>query len=114
MKMAFLKRDRVGWLARSASSGERSATRRDPAGRPARVPWSIAWAPEGYAGDNGWAVGAGEEYTDLIYRAHTHSGVADRHPQVRLAGSVAPATRNFTEVSLPWIAGPSSSPSCID
>src|SRR6202042_1929368 len=26
------------------------------------------WWVEGYAGDNGWAIGAGEEYTDLPYQ----------------------------------------------
>jgi starch phosphorylase len=26
------------------------------------------WWVEGYAGDNGWAIGAGEEYTDLTYQ----------------------------------------------
>ena len=26
------------------------------------------WWVEGYAGDNGWAIGAGEEYTDLAYQ----------------------------------------------
>ena len=26
------------------------------------------WWCEGYAGDNGWAIGAGEEYTDLTYQ----------------------------------------------
>src|SRR4051812_1439133 len=26
------------------------------------------WWVEGYAGDNGWSIGAGEEYTDLVYQ----------------------------------------------
>jgi starch phosphorylase len=26
------------------------------------------WWVEGYKGDNGWAIGAGEEYTDLVYQ----------------------------------------------
>jgi starch phosphorylase len=31
------------------------------------------WWCEGYAGDNGWAIGAGEEYTDLTYQDDVES-----------------------------------------
>jgi starch phosphorylase len=31
------------------------------------------WWCEGYAGDNGWAIGAGEEYTDLAYQDDVES-----------------------------------------
>jgi starch phosphorylase len=31
------------------------------------------WWVEGYAGDNGWAIGAGEEYTDLAYQDDVES-----------------------------------------
>jgi starch phosphorylase len=31
------------------------------------------WWVEGYAGDNGWAIGAGEEYTDLTYQDDVES-----------------------------------------
>ena len=31
------------------------------------------WWAEGYAGDNGWAIGAGEEYTDLAYQDDVES-----------------------------------------
>jgi starch phosphorylase len=31
------------------------------------------WWVEGYAGDNGWAIGAGEEYTDLTYEDDVES-----------------------------------------
>src|SRR4029079_5507392 len=31
------------------------------------------WWCEGYDGDNGWAIGAGEEYTDLIYQDEVES-----------------------------------------
>jgi starch phosphorylase len=31
------------------------------------------WWVEGYAGDNGWAIGAGEEYTDLVYQDDVES-----------------------------------------
>jgi len=31
------------------------------------------WWCEGYAGDNGWAIGAGEEYTDLAYQDEVES-----------------------------------------
>ena len=31
------------------------------------------WWVEGYAQDNGWAIGAGEEYTDLTYQDDVES-----------------------------------------
>lgn len=31
------------------------------------------WWVEGYLGDNGWAIGAGEEYTDLVYQDDVES-----------------------------------------
>src|SRR5437879_793626 len=31
------------------------------------------WWVEGYTGDNGWAIGAGEEYTDLTYQDEVES-----------------------------------------
>jgi len=31
------------------------------------------WWVEGYAGDNGWSIGSGEEYTDLTYQDDVES-----------------------------------------
>ena len=41
--------------------------------RPQPVASSTAGGCEGYAGDNGWAIGAGEEYTDLTYQDDVES-----------------------------------------
>src|SRR5204863_171967 len=39
------------------------------------------WWVEGYAQDNGWAIGAGEEYTDLTYQDDVESPGAIPNPR---------------------------------
>ena len=55
---------RVGrWRRRGRRSSKVCGQR-----RPQHAPILDGWWCEGYTGDNGWAIGAGEEYTDLDYQ----------------------------------------------
>jgi starch phosphorylase len=59
------------------------------------------WWVEGYCGDNGWAIGAGEEYTDLTYQ----DDIESRAIYDLLEQEIVPAFYNRSSDGLPraWL-----------
>jgi starch phosphorylase len=59
------------------------------------------WWVEGYLGDNGWAIGAGEEYTDLVYQ----DDIESRAIYDLLEQEIVPLFYNHSSDGLPrgWI-----------